>query len=771
MSVCLITPTEYLAMQLREQEPLRQVYSWRNFCEKWLQDLNITFLSPLVERLTWYEQTRDLEFNHKEALTTELMNADHVMQLYKIAPAQLLYFDADTVILFRQVLTEFEAKLAETGQTTFLRGLKNLQEAVLPLSFQNKLFEFTGFIDFPPLYIHIVENINRQAVKVTASTPVASFVKIAARIYEAANIMDEFETALNCIEQEWRQDPDKKFMLVIDPSELTWQAIHLFLQSRRSPLNISYSKERALTEQPHFLFLQDFFESFKTRDLLQLSRVLTAPFWPDDLVRRLQLDRLIRKKLLRTTTLPDLLRYLLTIDVDIQSTRWFQTWLKFSNFNESHVEFFHNLFMQATAVMTLPRKKTANVSLHIVSLLEAAAFPVDKVWIMSADSNHFPLKKIWPMFLPKPLLIAAGVPLSLEKSEQYSKNLLQAISHEKEVFASFIKVVGGAERKLSRLLEAAEYYQPIREQSVALSSPPVPVYISNPIPLPTQISPVMKGGAMLLKEQAECPFKAFAHFRLEAHALEAGREIIDPAQKGILVHAVLEKIWHTLQSQQNLLDLDEEARAALIKEKVEAVLWQAHVPGRKLLLKKLEKYRLVSLLKSWLSLEASRPPFRIMATEKQEIITLSGLQLRLRIDRIDSVGTGQLIIDYKTGEASTKGWFDIRLREPQLPLYLIGNSATGIAYAGLKINKMGFTGIVENIDDTFAEVGVLPDKTWQAQQHIWKTQLEQLAAEFQQGQHDVAPIDEKACLYCDLSRFCRIKEHDANFMFKKSIAK
>jgi hypothetical protein len=69
---------------------------------------------------------------------------------------------------------------------------------------------------------------------------------------------------------------------------------------------------------------------------------------------------------------------------------------------------------------------------------------------------------------------------------------------------------------------------------------------------------VARGGTAILKDQALCPFRAFAHHRLGASALEAPAPGIDPAARGTLVHTVLEKFWAMTGSHAALCALTEE---------------------------------------------------------------------------------------------------------------------------------------------------------------------------------------------------------------------
>jgi len=83
----------------------------------------------------------------------------------------------------------------------------------------------------------------------------------------------------------------------------------------------------------------------------------------------------------------------------------------------------------------------------------------------------------------------------------------------------------------------------------------------------------------------------------------------------------------------------------------------------------IEEMRLVRLITEWLQYEATRAPFTVAKTEEKTSITIAGLGLDLRLDRLDTLDDGSsLIIDYKTG-SSTNTWELPRPVDVQLPLY------------------------------------------------------------------------------------------------------
>ena len=67
----------------------------------------------------------------------------------------------------------------------------------------------------------------------------------------------------------------------------------------------------------------------------------------------------------------------------------------------------------------------------------------------------------------------------------------------------------------------------------------------------------------------------------------------------------------------------------------------------------LEEKRLVRLVTEWLEYERTRVPFTVDATEEDANPTIAGLTLKLRLDRLDRLNDGSLlVIDYKSGNVS-----------------------------------------------------------------------------------------------------------------------
>jgi probable DNA repair protein len=280
----------------------------------------------------------------------------------------------------------------------------------------------------------------------------------------------------------------------------------------------------------------------------------------------------------------------------------------------------------------------------------------------------------------------------------------------------------------------------------------------------------IRGGASLLKDQAACPFRAFAVRRLGARALDAPHAGLDAMERGTLVHRVLEAVWRKLGTKRTLdalaaPDLD----ALLVRVADEAVAAQrakrpTTLRGR---FAAIERERLAGLARAWLEVERARGDFTVLPEDERRV-DAGPLALTVRLDRVDETANGErIVIDYKTSATTLTTILRPRPEEPQLPLYaaLAEPRAAAAAFAQLRPGDMKFVGLAR-------EEGLLPrvsapgrskardaQADWPAQVAFWRGEVERLAAEFATGRAEVAPRNGPAtCRQCDVQPFCRIHE-------------
>ncbi len=285
----------------------------------------------------------------------------------------------------------------------------------------------------------------------------------------------------------------------------------------------------------------------------------------------------------------------------------------------------------------------------------------------------------------------------------------------------------------------------------------------------------VRGGANLFKEQAACPFNAFARLRLGATRIDDPIAGFSPIERGNLLHDALAVIWRELKTQARLLALDDDALTNLVNNTTQAAVdavKQKRGASIGVVYAQLEQERLQQLILEWLALEKTRPAFSVIAIEKEVEISFAGLPLKLRIDRIDQLEhSGELIlIDYKTGSPSVKSWQGNRMDEPQLPLYAVTaeNAVSAISFAQVNARAMTWLGTGElQIQHPGIDAAKI---SWQEQMDLWTQDLQQLAQAFIQGDARVDMKNSTAAQYAeDLLPLNRLLEQDAieNFLLVK----
>ena len=255
-------------------------------------------------------------------------------------------------------------------------------------------------------------------------------------------------------------------------------------------------------------------------------------------------------------------------------------------------------------------------------------------------------------------------------------------------------------------------------------------------------------------------------------------------QRGLLLHAALQLLWERLRDSRALGALEEGALAALIAACVaraaQALQVEARGRGRRARRPPDGQFDLFSVLSPALTrectraerlirrlceLERTRAPFDVEAIEHVTELALGGARVRKRLDRVDTVASGRVVLDYKSGRAQTPDWFGERPTYPQLLAYLAALGAEVVALAAVNVNarEVRFTGVAAT-GDVLPRVKPIPAVTgaasadWHAQQQAWVALVERLIRAFLGGDARVDPAP-GACDYCHLTDLCRIGAH------------
>jgi RecB family exonuclease len=173
-----------------------------------------------------------------------------------------------------------------------------------------------------------------------------------------------------------------------------------------------------------------------------------------------------------------------------------------------------------------------------------------------------------------------------------------------------------------------------------------------------------------------------------------------------------------------------------------------------------ERTRLKEVILDWL-LRVDRErkfSFTVETTEQDRIYAVAGLELKLRIDRIDRLKNGGLVlIDYKSGEPSASHLDRERPKEPQILVYAaaLGSEVEGLFFAQLKPRDPRLVGYSRQLHISDRKSKALPN--WQEFLEDRRAIVEQLAEGFATGEAAVHPL-KGACEYCRAKPLCRVNE-------------
>ena len=425
--------------------------------------------------------------------------------------------------------------------------------------------------------------------------------------------------------------------------------------------------------------------------------------------------------------------------------------------------------------------KTPEHSIQVIGLLESSGMQFDHLWVMGCQSEALPAHPEPNPFIPYEIRNKYSIPRSnpqreLKFAQQSLDRLLMA---SPDVHFSFPLHEGDMDLEMSPLLkrfpEAEKVSYPsnrIKDQirnmnALEKFTEPTFFRVTNSEENQYETHGISSGYA-LIKDQVDCPFRAFARHRLNSERYPAPEIDFDNLDRGNLIHKALELFWDKTRNLKNLLDLQKGLLGKRIKECVqEALEIVSKRTAGQTQFNKLEIERNVRVIHDWLlNVEMERPEFKVLHSEESISIDLSGLKLRLRIDRIDEIPEkGLLLIDYKTGrEAKPAEWFAEKIRAPQLPLYAAAKPPVGLAYGHLALGKPEFKGTAlsslllgkfKNYDFTKET----EYSTWEELLEYWKNNLNRIADDFLRGNHQVFPINEgEPCGHCEFSSLCRINK-------------
>lgn len=419
--------------------------------------------------------------------------------------------------------------------------------------------------------------------------------------------------------------------------------------------------------------------------------------------------------------------------------------------------------------------------LVVMGMLEAAAEPLDGVWVLGMNDHLWPPPARVNPLLPAEAQRIADAPNSCSRvqaafARSVHQRLLQSAP---EVVFSWARKDGERELRPSPLLQD----MPLADGGFSLAQS-LPEQLAQPQPMQwisdVQAPPVaegekVRGGAQLFRAQAICPAWGYYQYRLGARALETPVDGLDGMARGSLLHAVLQAFWQGRDAVW-LQDLDETCLQQAIAQAVESGVAQYTQMQEQALpphFLALEKRRLATLLHGWVALERARPLFTVQDCERRVNLDIHGVNVEFTLDRVDALQDGALVVlDYKTGaQLDQKSWARDRISEPQLPIYaalvLRDASVAAVCFARVRAGEHAFIGVaqesevlpgVKGLEDARRWLDAEKFPHWESLLQHWRDSLEGIAAEIKKGMAAVSFEDEAELAYCEVKPLLRLPE-------------
>lgn len=429
------------------------------------------------------------------------------------------------------------------------------------------------------------------------------------------------------------------------------------------------------------------------------------------------------------------------------------------------------------------KPETLNAPVQIMDLAESEGSLFDALWIAGCSDDQWPDSPRSSPLIPVALLKASGVavvgtPQAEARIARISARLLQSAPQLSLSLA--LRADDEREQRWSPLFAGI----PLASQSLhALAInvlPPLAARFAQVAleAIPDEQAPALaagelsRGGTSLLQEQSNCPFRAFATRRLLACQDEGPNEALAPTERGNILDHALQLLWDELRDSQGLQRPDLSAiLAASVDAAMASVLPPAADPWT-LRFRAMERQRTIEVLTEWLAVEAERKPFHVLAHQREVEVTLAGLSLHGRLDRLDEIGedSAHVVIDYKSGAANgVSAWRVPRPRLPQLPFYAIAMlqqklNLAGISFATVRPGECGFKGYLRSPE--LLPCAKLTRRSFDGvpfdeYAKLWAAELERIATSFVQGDAAVDPSippgrSGSSCEHCHLAALCRI---------------
>jgi ATP-dependent helicase/nuclease subunit B len=776
------------------------------------QQVHPMVLNPLQERYAWQSLLNQSQWPVSEGLLDEVQEAWQHCQDWQVSFDDLHFAKTPQTRQFQQWCQQFQQLLKEKNalsQAQLVRHILNYPDLFTP----SMRFVWVCFDRFSPMQEALQAQIAAAGCEQYHYDLAPHACK--SQYYAACDVHDEYGQMIQWLKTKLQQGK-KRIAVVIPDLHQQSAALQRLLQQHLASEQFNLSLGHRLNEHPLVAHALIFLQLTKTLSNHHARLLLHSPYLQGsktealnraeaaEQLKLLQEENSPLQKFIQAlkTTCPLLAEALSQQQDDPQeasATDWVQHFKErllalgfpgeypLNSESYQYCQCFFGLFDELLSLSLLsPRLSRAEAlqalqdlthntifqiqkpktPIQFLGLLEASGAHYDALWICGLTDQCLPEKTRLSAFIPQEIQRAQQMPHTEASRElAFAKQLLRRLQDgSDEAIFSYPRLKQDSPQLPSPLLHDFTAFSP--PASIKTHQASECVTFQDIERLELKAGERLKGGTQLLAKQAQCPFRAFAAYRLHAHEPLKISHGLNASERGQAMHRLMELIWKKLGQQQQLLALTQESLAELVNNAIEQTLMPWLAENRisfSGLVQDLERDRLQRLVGANLEWEKQRPAFEILALEQEFSLQINQLDFRVRIDRLDKVGPNKWVIDYKSRLPSTKPWNDERPDAPQLLLYaLLDQEINTLIFIELNAGKLFVSGLSEQKLELSGITPLKKDETWPLKQQHWQDQLNLLAQELQDGYCQPKPHRESLCQTCDYANLCRYKQSALN---------